>query len=1143
MGTLALGASVRIQTTSNDKSGRIAFRWDAPVSYKAVMSGKNLRLSFSSTIDGDIPLIARSLSKHVASVETGDGGRALNIVLSGEYSLTHYPTGTMVIVEFTGKLNKEVVADDQAATPTPTPTPAPEKAATSTTTPSSPTESVRKVPDNLPRVPVRSGRHPDKIRLVFDWPDKVAYKLDRQGDVVNLNFQRPVNMEVAPLSRLMPGLIGAARSEVSPSLTRVTLSVASGAKVEDFYAGSKVVVDVFFVSDGSRASKNLPNSQMAQAPTVNQPAAQAPAQAATQASAQAAIQASAQAATQAAQSSITSVAGTTGATPDTSVTPTSLSVETTSQTALAGAVETATPITNEPYTGESSSGADTLEDGFVFRFDWDEPTGVAVFRRGGALWMVFDNPGEVNIDGMRQVADTSIVDLVQLTHPEAVILRAITLPGVNPLLRKDGLSWILEFRKQNLTTQTAIDSLAQPDSPIGARVFMPVSEPRTAIAITDPEIGDNFIVVPVVPLGYGVNHFYKYPQFRIRPASQGIVVEPAIDTLQVRAQSDGVSIVSSQPLYISPVTESDIARARSDSSRPLSRIVDFTPVQGMIDKFYSVDRQDLEHAVILAESPQDRLAARLELARFLLAHGYASEALGVVKVASALNEAAFEEAAYFVYRGISNWMLGRYEEASQDFISELLDKNDEGEFWRAIAKFSVGNTEDDTIRTIRSTKNIPKEYPLDLQAALTLKTIEAALFVQDIEDSRNQLELMMAQPLGKKYQSQALLLSGRVNEIDGKVEAAITDWENAIALEYEPTTVHADLARIKLLVKLGRISSGEALVGLEALRYAWRGGDFEFDLLRELGMTYVAVGGYRKGLETLRQAASYFRNKEEAADVTQQMSDVFSELFLEGRADDMLPVSAIGLYEDFKLLTPAGSLGDEMIRKLADRLVGVDLMDEAAKLLEDQLEFRLEGVEKARVGAQLAVMRALSRDYVKTLEALQSSEQEGLPEPLMLQRRYLKARALAGIGEDVNALLLLEEDEALEAEQLRAEIYRSTENWPRASQSLGKIVSLLGVVPGQPLSEEDASYVLDYAIVLTLGNNDRALVRLNQDFSAAMRESSLSDAFNLISKPQQFGLINYSSIANKVKEAERFKSFMTQYRARLESGEPLSSIN
>ena len=39
----------------------------------------------------------------------------------------------------------------------------------------------------------------------------------------------------------------------------------------------------------------------------------------------------------------------------------------------------------------------------------------------------------------------------------------------------------------------------------------PQPEPGRAVIITDPEIGDNFIVVPVIPLGYGVTHLYQYP--------------------------------------------------------------------------------------------------------------------------------------------------------------------------------------------------------------------------------------------------------------------------------------------------------------------------------------------------------------------------------------------------------------------------------------------------------------------------------------------------------------------------------------------------------------------------------------------------------------------------------------------------------
>ncbi|MBT4888359.1 MAG: hypothetical protein HON65_02245 [Rhodospirillales bacterium] len=1133
--SIAQAESVRIRAASSEengqKIGRMVFGWDIPVSYKAAIKGNTLSVSFSSVIDADISTIRRGLSAFVTNVQRGDDDRRVDLQLSGEFKLAHYPTGTSIVIELIDKAPQQQSASVQQAEP---------KVETRVETQ---TDKKIEDPGNLSEIKVRTGRHSDKLRIVFDWPSKVAYRFERNNDVIRIVFDSPVRIKSASLSRAAPTLIGAARSDVTSSQTIISLAVARGAKAKNFYAGSKIVLDLFFPGDGSVARKNLPE------PKLDQETVQLQLQSQPQTKTTEATKTEVKTVSSEIPSVETSnVAKSTNTTAESDNSPTSLTTDTAvdvSATNVKGdAAGNEVPYNpNERYTGESSSGADVIDDGFAFRFDWDEPTGAAIFRRGGALWVVFDNPGDVNIKGMRDIAGKSVVDLVQLDHPEAVILRAITAPGINPLPRKDGLTWILEFRKQSLTTQTPIESLAQPESPLGARVFLPVAEPRAAVAITDPEIGDNFIVVPVVPLGYGVNHFYIYPQLRIRPSSQGIIIEPVIDTLQVRPIRDGVSIASTEIMHISPVSEEDIARARSDSSRPLSRIVDFGPVQGLMRQFYSVDRQDFEHAIISTENQDERIVNRLDYVRFLIAHGYGPEAFAALEVAAAIDQPITELASYYVYRGIANWMLRRYEKASEDLKSELLDKNDEGDFWRAIAVFSDGNRDDETIRAIRSTSKIPSTYPPELQSALTLKTIEASLAVEDIAHAREQIELLSAQQMIPKYQSELMLLSSRMNEMDGNVESAISNLEAVIAAEYEPTMVRGELLRIKLMLKLGRITPGSALVDLEGLRYAWRGGDFEFNLLRELGGVYILAGGYRQGLETLRQAASYFRNKEEAFEVTQQMSDVFSELFLEGKADEMLPISAIALYEEFKVLTPAGSLGDDMIRKLADRLVGVDLLDEAAVLLDSQIRHRLKGAEKARVGARLAVVKVLSKEYDMALDALDISQESDLPEQLEIQRRHLRARGLAGLGDDVSALLLLEDDESRAAEQLRVDIYRMTDDWSKASKSLGKIVNMTGAKPSQPLTEEQASYILSHAIALTLGNNDRGLSRLRKNYNEAMRETNLYDAFRLIATPEQFGLINYSAISEKVKVVERFQSFMANYKDRLKSGEPLSSIN
>ncbi len=77
---------------------------------------------------------------------------------------------------------------------------------------------------------------------------------------------------------------------------------------------------------------------------------------------------------------------------------------------------------------------------------------------------------------------------------------------------------------------------------------------------------------------------------------------------------------------------------------------------------------------------------------------------------------------------------------------------------------------------------------------------------------------------------------------------------------------------------------------------------------------------------------------------------------------------------------------------------------------------------------------------------------------------------------------------------------------------------------------------------MTLGGNDRALMQLRQDYRAGMDQTDVGDAFSLIATPEQFGLIEYDTIASRVQVAENFRDFMAAYVHRLESG-GLSSIN
>src|SRR3990172_11399213 len=106
-----------------------------------------------------------------------------------------------------------------------------------------------------------------------------------------------------------------------------------------------------------------------------------------------------------------------------------------------------------------------------------------------------------------------------------------------------------------------------------------------------------------------------------------------------------------------------------------------------------------------------------------------------------------------------------------------------------------------------------------------------------------------------------------------------------------------------------------------------------------------------------------------------------------------------------------------MVRTFADRLVAMAPLPRAAALLEAQVKQRLSGIDKARVGARLAVIQLLDSNASGALHALKISDiaQEAMPLALAAERRLLEARALFGLGRIGEALALLDGDGRKEA--------------------------------------------------------------------------------------------------------------------------------
>ena len=118
-----------------------------------------------------------------------------------------------------------------------------------------------------------------------------------------------------------------------------------------------------------------------------------------------------------------------------------------------------------------------------------------------------------------------------------------------------------------------------------------------------------------------------------------------------------------------------------------------------------------------------------------------------------------------------------------------------------------------------------------------------------------------------------------------------------------------------------------------------------------------------------------------------------------------------------------------MIRRLADRLVAVDLLDQAAELLQHQVDHRLQGAARAQVATRLAVIYLMNRKPDRALATLRATRTAELSNELRDQRLLLEARALSDTGRHDLALELIANIEGHEATRLRSDILWAAKRW------------------------------------------------------------------------------------------------------------------
>lgn len=1136
----AAADAIQARAAEHDDFGRVVFDWPSRVGYTTEAQGRQIVIRFERPVEVNLASAARALTKYVGAAKVGEDGRSVVLSLKGDFGLRHFVQGNSVVVD--------VLASSPSTTAG--------AAASPSSAPAAPAPGVGSPPASAPLIPVRTGEHDDYTRIVFDWPTRVAYRVERSGGSVSLRFERTARVDVERLRARPPKFVANVSSQAADGATTVALTIPETSEIKHFLSDSKVVLDIRAPVPGAAPAAPASSGSAASPATA---AAPSPAPAVRLPAALAADAAVANAAPQVAErpSSPADVAGqeqseAPPAAPDSTsseVSAPTAAARPTSLVAAAGSTPSPTQAPAPVSAGRQGPRPDLLarevtatpgQGGAVaLNFEWKEPVGAAVFRRAGALWVIFDKDVPVDLGKLRQAGGNVIRGIERVPVEGATALRIDTVAGINPELKRNGLSWILEFGRRGVQAPTAIEINAQTNSPVGARLFMPVPEPGNAIAVVDPAVRDTLVVVPVLPLGQGMAQLRDYPQFSLLPTAQGVVVKPKIDDIRVRPLSQGIELSSTSKLQITPMTADLAASASVGPLRPLTRMFDLEQDGREALEQMARSRQRLLIEVAKADPGEPRHKARLKLAHFFFGNGFHAEALGVLNTIAADRPDIAEDPEFLGLHGGAQLLMGRYREAHADFDKPILDDNDEAAFWRAALQASEGDLAKPA-PAFRRLGSLIRPYPRALKMPLGMMVVDSFIAAGDVTQAQRFLDLIGAETATSTQKSQIAFLVGKLKALAGDYDGAVASWDQVRAGSHRPTRAKAIVGRAELLLRLGKVERKEIIDEYEQLRYVWRGDDFEFNLLRRLGRLYIEEGDYRNGLRTLRQAATNFRDLPEVPQVTQLMAETFANVYLGDAIDAMPPVAAIALYEEFKELTPAGARGDAVVRKLAEKLASIELFGRASELLENQVQFRLKGLERAQVGTRLAFIYYLDKKLPKALESLDKTEEASAPEDLRKARRLLRGRVLSEQDRAADVLALLKDDKSFEADVLRLELFWDKKDWVNAAQTLRKLMEYSKAEPDKPLDEKQSDYVLNLAIALTLSGNQRGINLLRRDFGTAMAKTENSDAFQLIASQDAQGLPDYRTIADKVQVADRFRGFITAYRKRLDKEAPQS---
>ncbi|AMN43292.1 tetratricopeptide repeat family protein [Rhodoplanes sp. Z2-YC6860] len=1067
--------------------GRLVIRLDGEIDAEVKVSSGVLIVQFKQPVAVPVDRVTSGAAQYFGAARRDPDGKALRFALAQKLRVSTMTAGERLFVDllpesWTGEppgLPREIV-EDLARRAREADKLALQKLAL---------EQQRK----QPVVRVRVASQSTFTRYIFELPELTPVSSERSRDNLALTFGAPLRFDLSDAKLSLPPTVSAVDADNDGAKSSVKFTFAQPSDVRTFREDANYVVDVTAI-----------NAKPSAVPLVAiGPAVTAPATVPAKDVAKEAAKETAKPEPQTPQSAAADK----------------------SEAAADAEKPDAAPQSRPSRQTNRIARAELRRqgDGLKLMFPFADKTAAAMFQRADTLWLVFDTAVPIDVDALTNDRSQTIRSADVNREDDAQVVRLRLERPRLVSVEAEEAGWSISIGDAMQSNVKPITIARNVVTPARTSISIPFDEPRKAHWLNDPEVGDRLLVVTGAGPARGLVRTQEFVDLRALATAHGIAVQPYADDLQAELSVDKVLLVRPTGLTLS--------EAEPPKIQQTVHALTFDTTAWNTNRKADFNQRQVALIREAAESPfVQRTAHRLDVARFYLSRKMWAEAKSVLDTTIADERPTAADPSPLVLRAIANIMLGRFDSALKDLGDPVVGNQNDAQLWRALVAARQGRWAE-AREQFRYVEAALGSLPLELQQIALRDALRASIEVGDFTGAANRLNDFQTIGVSPDIEPEVTVLTGRLAEGVGRINDALSAYKTAAASDQRPAAAQGKLRELSLRYSIGDIKKDELISELESLTTAWRGDETEVQALQKLARLYTEENRYRDAFGVMRVAIRAHPNSELTRAIQDEAAKTFDGLFLAGKGDVLPAIDALSLFYDYRELTPIGRRGDEMIRKLAERLVAVDLLDQAADLLQYQVDNRLQGAARAQVATRLAVIYLMNRKSDKAQAVLRATRTADLSNEIRIPRLLIEARALSDSGRHDFALEVIAGIEGRESLRLRSDIYWASRNWQKAAEHIELLYGDRWK-SFEPLSDIERPDILRAAVAYAMAEDKLGVARLRDKYVAKMADGPDRKAFDLVTSGIGASSPEFRNVARIVASGDTLTGFLRDLKAR-----------